>query len=77
MRTTGLGIDPLRGSTAYKNIYGAADALSSAVKAMRSDYDYRQKDARAAANLIWLTKIPLSNQLFNRMVSSQLPESNR
>lgn len=77
MRTTGLGIDPLSGSTAHKNVYTAFGSLSAMAKSLRADYDFRQQDARDVASLIWLTKIPLVNQVIEKMISRNLPESNR
>lgn len=77
MRTTGLGIDPLSGSTAYKNYETAKSVASNLMQSFTGVSNLTQRDVRDAASLIWLTKIPIANQLINQLISQKFPESNR
>jgi hypothetical protein len=79
MRTTGLGLDPLHGSTAYSTVFrGLVPAIGGTTQALlRSDHDLTQTDLRNIQSVVWFTKIPGIDQLIRRYFIPQFPETNR
>tara|TARA_B100000700_G_scaffold72295_2_gene80534 strand:+ start:56 stop:640 length:585 start_codon:yes stop_codon:yes gene_type:complete len=73
MRTTGLGIDPLRGSVPYSILYNrllpAGRELTGA--AFRGD-ELSKQDFRNAQGLLWFAKMPGVDQMINRLFINQL-----
>ena len=73
MRTTGLGIDPIRGSVPYSVLYGkmwpAAREITGEL--FRED-ELSESDLRNVQSLIWATKIPGVDQLINSQFINKL-----
>tara|TARA_Y100000004_G_scaffold32371_1_gene33927 strand:- start:302 stop:4933 length:4632 start_codon:yes stop_codon:yes gene_type:complete len=73
MRTTGLGIDPIRGSVPYSVLYGkmwpAAREITGEL--FRED-ELSESDLRNVQSLIWATKIPGVDQLINSQFIDKL-----
>jgi hypothetical protein len=71
MRTTGLGIDPLRGSVPYSILYGRAwPTLREGTGALFRGDKLSQSDLRNAASLLWMTKIPGMDTATNQIISN-------
>lgn len=76
-RTTGQALHPAYGSTIWSNSQKVQRALSNSVDGMFKDRDFTQGDMRNIMGLIWLTKLPVLDQLINRNFTNTFPESNR
>ena len=77
MRTTGLAVDPLMGSTAMSNIERLKDVAGSSLDAMFKNRDFTQRDLKQIQSLWWMAKIPGIDQLLSKHFISQAPISNR
>lgn len=73
MRTTGLGIDPLRGSVPYSILYGKMwPAVRETTGELFRGDKLSESDMRNVQSLIWATKIPGVDQLINSQFINKL-----
>jgi hypothetical protein len=73
MRTTGLGIDPIKGSVPW----GMKEKLMSSLEAL-GDSPYTKRDAKDLMRILWFLKIPGVDQTVNQLINrSNLAESER
>ena len=71
MRTTGLGIDPLRGSVPYSILYGRAwPAVREGTGSLFRGDELSQSDLRNAASLVWMTKLPGVDAGINQLINN-------
>jgi hypothetical protein len=77
MRTTGLGIDPVAGSTAYKVTSNIASSLFNGAQTLAGVREATQQDLRNIQSLLWVAKIPGVDQLINQSFINQFPDSNK
>ena len=73
MRTTGLGIDPLRGSVPYSILYGKMwPAVRETTGELFRGDKLSEADMRNVQSLIWAAKIPGIDQLINSQFINKL-----
>ncbi len=76
-RTTGQAVDFFEGATIASNYNKIKDVLNATMGAVFRDKELTQRDWQHLQGLVWLAKIPALDQLINKQLISNAPESNR
>ena len=76
-RTTGQQLHPVYGATLWSNSDKVHRALDNTADAMFRGREFTQHDMRNLMGLLWITKLPVLDQLINRNFTNTYPESNR